>query len=183
MTLKQNKWIVFPESVDSIRHIQEHCRTLGFPGCIGSIRCVHFFWNLFPAGLLTQCKGKERRRHQPMLALQFHIQKSSICFEYPFRLWRWQNNSKIQCRNYKLKKSGKHLEQQCLRVLQTRWNFWDWEGFYFICDGGYYQVADSLLPTTSISSMIPLKWFGAIINNWPEYDKIYGIQWVENQYS
>jgi hypothetical protein len=37
------------------------------------------------------------------------------------------------------------------------------KGSYFICDGGYYQAADSLLPTTIISSMIPLNGFGAII--------------------
>ena len=75
MSLEQtSKWIALPESDNLINHIHDNYRTIGFPGCIGSIDCVYFFGiAVLRTTHSVQGKGKEKA---PTCAFLSH------CFMY-----------------------------------------------------------------------------------------------------
>ena len=52
--------------------------------------------------------------------------------------------------------SGKHLEQKCLGVLQTKWNCWNWEGFLF-----YLWWRISFMASSAVDSSLETsaRWF------------------------
>ena len=47
-----------PETEDELRHVMRTYESRGFPGCVGSVDCVHLVWDKCPAGALSSCKGK-----------------------------------------------------------------------------------------------------------------------------
>lgn len=54
------KWVKMPSLEDnSVNHVMDYYDYVGLPGAIGSIDCVHSAWDMCPAGLLSDCKGKE----------------------------------------------------------------------------------------------------------------------------
>jgi len=113
----------FPESVYSIKHIQDHYHTIGFPSCIGSI---DEFLSFGIAVLLDySLHARERRRHQylPFKSL-FQLQKNKkVLYVSNVRFGCYHDKTIARfyatITNFR-SKSGKHLEQQCLVVLQTR---------------------------------------------------------------
>jgi hypothetical protein len=48
-----------PESDEEIATVMNIYERLGPPSAIGSVDCVHCRWDMTPAGLYNQCKGKE----------------------------------------------------------------------------------------------------------------------------
>jgi hypothetical protein len=50
--------ITMPESKEDLLHVLRQYEEKGFPGCVGSIDCVHLIWDKCPAGALSSCKGK-----------------------------------------------------------------------------------------------------------------------------
>ena len=50
--------IRMPETPEEIAHVMRVYEERGFPGCVGSIDCVHLVWDKCPAGALSACKGK-----------------------------------------------------------------------------------------------------------------------------
>ena len=51
--------VKLPETERELRHVVGLYERIGLPGCCGSVDCVHLVWDKFPAGYLSQCKGKE----------------------------------------------------------------------------------------------------------------------------
>ena len=45
---------------DDLRHIVGLYELIGVSECMGSVDCVHLVWDKCPAGLLAQCRGKEK---------------------------------------------------------------------------------------------------------------------------
>jgi hypothetical protein len=66
-TAKYARHVRMPMAEQEIGHTTRNYEHHGVPGCIGSINAVHFAWNMCPAGLLSNCKGKEG---YPTLAFQ-----------------------------------------------------------------------------------------------------------------
>jgi hypothetical protein len=54
-----DKYLRYPESEEDLRHVSDHYAQLLVPGCGGSVDCVHIAWDMCPAGLRSDCKGKE----------------------------------------------------------------------------------------------------------------------------
>ena len=47
-----------PETEAEITHVLSQYDEKGFPGCVGSVDCVHLVWDKCPAACLSNCKGK-----------------------------------------------------------------------------------------------------------------------------
>ena len=47
-----------PATEEEIAHVMRPYEERGFPGCVGSIDCVHLIWDKCPAGAYSACKGK-----------------------------------------------------------------------------------------------------------------------------
>ena len=150
MTLKQNKWIVFPDSVDSIEQsIQDHySTTLGFPGCIGSIDCVHFFWNCCRGCWSTHSMQEKREQGTNSFLSSkswFHIHRNVLSV------------SNAGCDNDKtiarFDAAIANLWNQASIWSKSVWEYYYKQnetvgiekGFYFICDGGYHSWPHQLL--------------------------------------
>ena len=54
---KARQHIKLPEHSSDIQAVMGQYERLHFPGCIGSMDGVHFWWNGCPAGLANECKG------------------------------------------------------------------------------------------------------------------------------
>jgi hypothetical protein len=52
-------YIHLPRTQEEVVHVLDYYDKLGVPGCTGSIDCVHWAWDSCPAGLHSDCKGKE----------------------------------------------------------------------------------------------------------------------------
>ena len=64
MSLKQNKWIMFPEYTDSIND------------------CVHFFWNCCTSGLLTQSRERKKLQLLPFLKKEMKLSRANQTNNY-----------------------------------------------------------------------------------------------------
>ena len=71
--LTSQKEIHLPKTHHEFRHVLGQYEIVGLPGCLGSIDCVHLIWNNCPAGIVSQCKGKEK---VPTLAFQVVVSHS-----------------------------------------------------------------------------------------------------------
>ena len=54
-----SEYVYPPTSMEEMKKVSSVYERLGFPGCIGSVDCVHIPWDRAPAGLFNVCKGKE----------------------------------------------------------------------------------------------------------------------------
>ena len=53
--------IKMPHDEDSLHHVTSLYEQKGLPGCVGSIDCVHVYWDQCPASLHSTCKGKDKQ--------------------------------------------------------------------------------------------------------------------------
>eukprot|EP00961_Rhodomonas_salina_P033786 454541-Rhodomonas_salina.1 len=54
-----DEFVVAPGSAAEVAKVEAVYRHMGFPGCVGSIDCVHVAWEGCPAVLHNQYKGGE----------------------------------------------------------------------------------------------------------------------------
>jgi hypothetical protein len=52
--------IIVLETKEEIDHVENLYRLIGYPGCVGSVDCVHVPWGAFTRTLQTQCKNKQK---------------------------------------------------------------------------------------------------------------------------
>ena len=50
--------ICMPRTEEEIAHVLRWYEQRGFPGCVGSVDCVHLIWDRCPASAFSACKGK-----------------------------------------------------------------------------------------------------------------------------
>ena len=56
---KFNVWCAAPTTEADLERVTEQYRLLGFPGCVGSVDCVHLHWERCPATVANEHTGKE----------------------------------------------------------------------------------------------------------------------------
>lgn len=132
----KNEYIKFPSTIEEIRHVQGFYRALGIPGCLGSRDCVHVGWDMCPAGLRSDCEGKEGYLTLAFEAVVSHTRY--IMGVTPAFYGTW--NDKI------ISKFDKNLQRLRNEERYTSffWSYRDQEGIhcherglFFICYGGY----------------------------------------------
>ena len=56
-TVKKDEWIKPHEDLEETLNVYEEA---GFPGCVGSVDCVHVWWDRCPVNYTNVCCGKEK---------------------------------------------------------------------------------------------------------------------------
>jgi hypothetical protein len=68
--------VKLPVDAEEIKRTTKQYEEEGFPGCIGSMDCVHIFWDRCPAGLRSVCKnGKNKHPSVVFQAIVDHEKK------------------------------------------------------------------------------------------------------------
>lgn len=72
----ENEWLRLP-NVEEMKNLSTEFGRLGFPGCLGSVGCASWEWDLCPIAWQGQCKGKDKRST---------VRMEVICDDY-LRIW------------------------------------------------------------------------------------------------
>jgi hypothetical protein len=134
-TKKFEEKVKFPETEEEIRHVLLQYAKVAFPGCLGSVDCVHLAWDMCPVGIRSDCTGKE---NYPSLAFQVVSSHKRRILAATHEFYGTWNDKLISRHDETVKKmrNGKYAKIK-----------WTWigpdgkeqteTGLYFICDGGY----------------------------------------------
>jgi hypothetical protein len=127
----ETEWLRLPNTDDATQ-IERHYRTLGFPGCLGSVDCASWEWDACPIGWQGLCKGKG-----PKPGLRMEV----ICDDF-LRIW-WLNFGAPGAKN------DVNILNQSLFFNKIRTGVWPptlpevevagfkFNWFYFLADGIY----------------------------------------------
>jgi len=134
-----------PRNAEQLLHVSEFYRILGLPGCARSADCVHIPWDKCPAGLLTNCKGKEG---YPTLAFQIitsHTRKILAASKAFYGTWNdksitTNDENMVNFRDDPLfaKQRWEYMKEDGTVGIQ--------EGVYLIVDGGYQRWKHLICP-------------------------------------
>jgi hypothetical protein len=130
-----DEYVNLPTGFEEVQHIEDYYKRLGVPGCTGSVDCVHWGWDMCPAGLQSDCKGKEGFPTVVFQVIVSHTRKILAVSNVFYGTWNDitithldKNVEKIQTgelSNYKWSR-----EQEDGTVAEET-------GLFLICDGGY----------------------------------------------
>jgi Plant transposon protein len=159
MASVKEKFIYMPHEKLELDVVMDEYKSLGLPGCIGSVDVVHIGWDKCPVQHTQMYKGKEG---YPTVAYQ------AICTSRKFI----QNVSV----GHPGARNDKHIVKTDAAVMQlldgSSWfNSISWEsmaidgnvnvtkGVYLLCDGGYHRWPSMMFPLKSGKPGTPLmKW-------------------------
>jgi hypothetical protein len=129
------KYIHLPRNVDEVMHVQDYYDRLGLPGCTGSVDCVHWAWDMCPAGLYSDCKGKEGFPTVVFQVIVTHTRFIQAVSKIFYGTW---NDITIthHDNNLNVIQTGELSQYTWIRE-QTDGPPVTETGLYLICDGGY----------------------------------------------
>ena len=126
------------EDDDQLQQILNDYSSIGLPGCIGSVDCVHIGWNRCPAYQKNIFKGSKGYPSVVFEVVSDHRRKIlSISYLHPGT----RNDKHI----VKFDAAVSNLHDRNLFLGRQEWNVLTVEssitckGYYFICDGGYLR--------------------------------------------
>jgi hypothetical protein len=127
--------IYLPRNLDEILHVQGYYERLALPGCCGSVDCVHWACDMCPAGLQSDCKGKEGFPTVVFRVIGTHTRFIQAVSKVLYGTWNditiTSHDTNIQdIQNGNLSEYIWEREQQDGTLVKET-------GFYLICDGGY----------------------------------------------
>lgn len=56
----EEEWLRLP-NLEEMKTLSPEFGRLGFPGCLGSVDCASWEWDICPVAWQGQCKGKDKR--------------------------------------------------------------------------------------------------------------------------
>ena len=56
----KDRFIYMPHEQLALDFVTEEYRSMGLPGCVGSVDCVHIGWDMCPVQFTSMYKGKEK---------------------------------------------------------------------------------------------------------------------------
>jgi hypothetical protein len=157
----KDRFIFMPHEQLALDFVTEVYSSMGLPGCVGSVDCVHIGWDMCPVQFTSMYKGKEK---YPSIAYEV------ICTSRKFI--QSVSSGHPGARN------DKHIVRTNDSVMQLLdgkgWlNSRSWEsrgvdgvtkvtkGLYLICDGGYHRWPCMMHPVKLGATGSPLmKWSG-----------------------
>lgn len=155
---KYKEAVKFPETAEEINHVLCQYEKVGFPGCLGSIDCVHVPWDCCPAGHRTDCTGKEG---YPTLAFQVVSTPTRRILASTREFYGTWNDKLISRHDETVKRM-----RTAHRYTKHNWAFIGSDGeehtetgLYFICDGGYQSWPVFICPfKDQREGTLPFKW-------------------------
>ena len=139
------EWVHLPVTQEEIAHVEGHYRKHHVPGCIGSIDCVHIGWDMCPAGLQSDCSGKEG---YPTLAFEVISSHTRRILGYSpafYGTWNDKIISKMDNNVKKIRLDECYTQYKWTRTTSSGEEVQE-TGLYFICDGGYNRWKELMPP-------------------------------------
>lgn len=131
-----HQYIKLPTRADEIHHVEGLYRDLGLPGCLGSTDVVHVGWDMCPAGMRSDCVGKEG---YPTLAFEVVVSHTRYILGVTPAFYGTWNDKTIS----KFDESIQSIRNK-EPYISFPWTYRDASGnqqqetgLYFIVDGGY----------------------------------------------
>jgi hypothetical protein len=155
--------IIVPETKEEIDHVENLYRLIGYPGCVGSVDCVHVPWGAYRWTLQTKCKNKQK---QTPTTVVFEV----VCSHTPRVLnvsemfWGTCGDSRIVKYDTAVHEvmDGRFyvLPFELLDIIINTINIY---GYYYICDGGYPKLKFLVCPFKWPQSGTDMElWSGAV---------------------
>ena len=165
MASVKDQIIYFPHDELELDFVMNEYKSMGLPGCVGSVDCVHIGWDMCPVQLTSLYKGKEG---YPSIAYEV------ICTSRKF----------IQSVSvgHPGARNDKHIvrtDRSVMKLLDGHeWlNNRSWEsrgrngvriatkGVYLICDGGYHRWPCMMFPVKSGAAGSSLMKWGCMLES------------------
>ncbi|CAJ1955827.1 unnamed protein product [Cylindrotheca closterium] len=132
------EYLKMPESDEEIAHVTGNYKRKGVPGTGGSVDCFHVSWDMCPAGIRTDCKGKEKYNTVVFQVISSHTKKFLGVSGPYFGTWNDKTIARLD-ENLRALMPGGHLSTQKWCWVDSDGNEHEEEGLHLICDGGYHQ--------------------------------------------
>jgi hypothetical protein len=117
--------------------VSDHYAKLLVPGCGGSVDCVHIAWDMCPAGIRSDCKGKEGYPSVVFQVICSHTRKVLGVSGPYYGTWNDKTIARLDD-NFKLFMSGGTLSNLNWTWTDDNAAIHQEKGMFLICDGGYH---------------------------------------------
>jgi hypothetical protein len=131
------KYLRYPETEQELQHVSDHYAKLLVPGCGGSVDCVHIAWDMCPAGIRSDCKGKEGYPSVVFQVICSHTRKVLGVSGPYYGTWNDKTIARLDD-NFKLFMSGGTLSNLNWTWTDDNAAIHQEKGMFLICDGGYH---------------------------------------------
>ena len=135
-TTKYEEVVKFPSTKEEIDVSVNQYSQQFLNGCLGSIDCVHIAWDMCPAGIRSDCTGKEG---YPSLAFQVVALPNRKILALTVEQYGTWNNKLIPQHDptAKMMRTLKKYTNYKFKLFDIDGTLKTWKGVYFICGGGY----------------------------------------------
>ena len=171
------EFIYFPVDDESYRFVVDEYASMGLPGCVGSVDCVHVGWDKCPSPYKNMYCGKEK---YPSVAYEV------VCTSRKFI-------QSVSC-GHPGSRNDKHIARTDAAIMNLlEPNDWlggkSWEvicdsegrrkvfhGSYLLCNGGYHRWPCLVFPLkTGLPGSTERKWAGMIESVRKDIEDVFGI--------
>ena len=156
-TVRKDEFIHAPDTVQEIEEIMRVYREAGVPGAIGSVDCVHVWWDRCPVNISNVCRGKEK---YPTLAWQVVADHKRRILSVSRSHYGAENDLTIS--KYDDFVMGMHWGSKYkdveFELFDASGNIKKMKGFFLICDGGYHMWRCLQCPLKFSTVQEELRW-------------------------
>ena len=123
---------------DDLLRVTEQYASMGFPGCVGSTDCVHFFWDRCPHNVRFLHSGKEGKPTVAYSMIVDHMRRiRSVTAGHPGA----RNDKSISQYDKSLQdmRTGRLYRDETFTLFDAFGQEETHKGLYLLCDGGYHK--------------------------------------------
>jgi hypothetical protein len=168
-------YLRYPDSEEDLRHVSDHYAKLLVPGCGGSVDCVHIAWDMCPAGIRSDCKGKEGYPSVVFQVICSHTRKVLGVSGPYYGTWNDKTIARLDD-NFKLFMKGGTLSNLNWTWTDDNAAIHQEKGMFLICDGGYHLWKMLICPfKDQPDGTSETKWSGLIESLRKDVECLFGI--------
>jgi hypothetical protein len=148
--------IYMPSGEDLTAVVSKYTR-MGFPGCVGSTDCVHFYWDRCPHNVRHLFLGKEGKPTVAYSLIADHTRRiRSLTIGNPGA----RNDKSISQYDKSIQDiRGKRLYQdEVFHLYDEHGQLTPHYGLYLLCDGGYHKWRIMQCPNKNASEESAIRW-------------------------
>lgn len=138
--------IKLPMTAQEIEHVTNLYRRLGIPGCVGSVDCVHVFWDKCPANLQSRCKGKDKFPSLVFEVIASHTKKILSISSIQYGTDNDKTISHSDAAIRRIRQDGDILKDSSFTYYKSDGSEGEATGLFYICDGGYNSWIQLVAP-------------------------------------
>jgi len=141
-----DEFVVAPGSAAEVAKVEAVYRHMGFPGCVGSIDCVHVAWEGCPAVLRNQYKGG---KGYPSIAYEVVCDHNLFILGTTCGFSGTTNDKTISRYDLfieEVKRGSRYINLE-FKLMQADGSWITHKGAWLLCDGGYHRWRCMQCPT------------------------------------